>query len=1180
MREPIRKQVKELRFALLSPEQIKRLGAAKVVTPELYDMDGYPVDGGLMDLRLGAIGPGIRCRTCGKTMKECPGHFGYIELARSVLHIKYLKLMELCLKSTCQECGKILLKEDEIKARRIDKAKNVKKCPYCSAKQDKVKLEKPSSFYLGKKRIFPTEIRDRLVKISDEDCKILGINPESCRPEWAILTLVVVPPVTTRPSITLDTGERSEDDLTHKLSDIVRSNQRLWENLNAGAPEVIIEDLWDLLQYHITTFFDNSMANVPPARHRSGQPLKTITERIKGKGGRIRHNLAGKRVNFSSRTVISPDPYIDMNEVGIPEEVANTITIPERMNEYNLEHYRDLIKNNNKVITISTPDGKRKRVAEDIKEQLAEELELKYSVERSLHDKDVVLFNRHPSLHRMSLMAHFVKVLPGRTFRIHPGVAPPYNADFDGDEMNIHAPQTEEARTEAKILMDVNEHLMSPKNNTNVLGCVEDAITGLYLLTLTENISKKDAVQFLISAGLSPESINLTKDHISGRELITQLLPKINFESKNKACKGKECPNYDKCKKEDCPNMGYVSIKNGKFISGIIDGEIMGVETNTLITALDQQVGRKETMDFLKKIFLLSILFLTPKGLTVSLADVETTQEQDNETKRIITDTEKKVEKIIDDYYAGKIEILPGKTMEETREIKILQVLNEIRTKVSEVVRKSIKKTNPLYIMMVCGGRGNLLFVTQMSNVVGQQALWAKRINFGYHNRTLSFYKENDLSAKAGGFVESGFLKGLNPAEFFFISITGRDGLMDTALRTPKSGYLYRRLRSALEDIRIEYDGTVRDSNSNIIQFEYGEDGVEVSKMHLKDNQIAPGEAIGVVTAESFGEPATQMTLNVFHFAGVSEMQIMTGLPRLIEIFDARKIPSTPSMEVYLDKEHNNEKDVKKIAARIREIQLEDVSEEISIDFVEGKINVKLNKEILRDLALLPDTIIEVLGSKLIKARKVQDGISIKTKKEDKNFKELYRLKEKIKKLIIRGVKGIKQVLPVKREGGEFVILTAGSNLSEVLEVKGVNKEKTITNDIHEIRKVLGVEAARQAIIEEVTKVIEKQGLVIDTKHIKLVADAMTSAGEVKGVTRVGIIRDKTSILARASFETPIKHFVNATIKHSTDKLLSVVENIILNQPVPVGTGLPGLLVKITDREALARKDGKKSKGK
>jgi len=1172
------KQVKEIQFALFSPEQIKKFGAVKIVTPELYDMDGYPVDGGLMDLRLGATGPGIRCRTCGGMLKECPGHFGYIELARPVLHIKFLPLIELCLKSTCKECGRILLSEEDIKLKKIEKAKTAKKCPYCGAKQEKIKLEKPSSFYLGKTRLFPTEIREKLARITDEDARLLGINPKSCRPEWSVLTLLLVPPVTVRPSITLETGERSEDDLTHKLSDIVRANQRLWENLNAGAPEVIIEDLWDLLQYHVTTFFDNTIMHIPPARHRSGQPLKTITERIKGKEGRIRHNLAGKRVNFSSRTVISPDPYIELNEVGVPLEVAKVLTIPERVTTQNIETLKEAVRKTDypAASSIVRPDGKRKRITEELREQLAEEVSIGYLVERHLRDNDIVLFNRHPSLHRMSLMGHYVKVLPGRTFRIHPATTFPYNADFDGDEMNVHAPQTEEARAEAKVLLDVNQHLISPKINANVFGCIEDAITGIYLLTSAEKIDRDIAIQLLVACGVNPETLNL-KENVSGKEVFSALLPKINFEAQTKACKGQGCPYYEHCKKEECPFNAYVSIKNGKLVSGIIDEKIIGVETNTLTRELDRQMGRQETMSFLKKIFLLGVLYLTRHGFTISLSDVKTTETAKEEVSKVIAEAEKKVEKVIESYYNNTLEIIPGKTAEETREIKILQILNEIRTKAGEEIKKVIEKDNPAYIMTVCGARGSLLFLTQMSTLVGQQALWAKRINFGYTNRTLSFYKENDFSPRAGGFIYSSFLKGLKSDEFFFTAMTGRDSLMDTALRTPKSGYLYRRLANALQDLRVEYDGSVRDSNSNIIQFEYGEDGIDITKEHLENNKITPGEAVGIITAQSFGEPSTQMTLNVFHFAGVSEMQVTVGLPRLIEIFDARKEPSTPSMEIYLEREFNNEEDAKKIAARIKEIKLGDVASEVIIDFNNSKINIKLNKEILRDLHLTTDKIIAALEEKHFKAKAIEDGISVK--EEEKDFKKLHRLKEKLKEQVVAGTKGIKQILLTKRDNN-YVILTAGSNLEEVFKIKGVDKEKTTTNNIYEIMKVLGIEAARQAIINEAKKVIEKQGIDIDERHIKLVADAMTQSGTIKGVTRVGIISDKSSILARASFETPIKHFVNASITASTDHLVSVIENLILNQPVPVGTGLPGLLVKITKQEALARRNSTKEEEK
>ncbi|MCK5043950.1 DNA-directed RNA polymerase subunit A', partial [Candidatus Pacearchaeota archaeon] len=246
--EPIRKKIAEIKFSLLSPEKIKKISVAKIVTPELYNIDGYPVDGGLMDLRLGAIDPGVRCRTCGGRLKECLGHPGSIDLARPIMHLKYIPLVELSLRCFCLECKKLLIADKDLEkyspSQRAKKAKDAKKCPHCGIVHERVKLDKPTNFYIGKNRLFPIEIRERIVNIPDEELKKIGINPTNCRPEWSILTLLLVPPVTVRPSIILESGERSEDDLTHKLSDIIRANQRLWENLNAGAPEVIIEDLW------------------------------------------------------------------------------------------------------------------------------------------------------------------------------------------------------------------------------------------------------------------------------------------------------------------------------------------------------------------------------------------------------------------------------------------------------------------------------------------------------------------------------------------------------------------------------------------------------------------------------------------------------------------------------------------------------------------------------------------------------------------------------------------------------------------------------------------------------------------------------------------------------------------------------------------------------------------------
>jgi DNA-directed RNA polymerase subunit A" len=326
---------------------------------------------------------------------------------------------------------------------------------------------------------------------------------------------------------------------------------------------------------------------------------------------------------------------------------------------------------------------------------------------------------------------------------------------------------------------------------------------------------------------------------------------------------------------------------------------------------------------------------------------------------------------------------------------------------------------------------------------------------------------------------------------------------------------------------------------------------------------IEPGECVGLISAESIGEPGTQMTLNTFHFAGVAEFNVTVGLPRIIEILDGRKNISTPMMEIYLKEPYSKGKDIKNIAESIKQTQLKDFSNEINLDITEGELEVTLNMEKLQRVNLTASALIKILEKNLkgFIFKSKDNTITVKSKGKTENIAEIYKLKEKIKTLFVSGIKGILQVLPVRREE-EFVIITAGSNIKEVFKLDFVDKTRTTTNDVFEIEQFLGIEAARLAIINEVYKVIENQGLNVDIRHIMLVADTMTFSGKVRGITRYGVVSDKASVLARASFETPIKHIVEAALIGEVDPLTSVVENVMINQPIPVGTGLPELVMK------------------
>lgn len=849
MEQYIHKQVKNIVFGVLSPKMIVKMASAKIVTPELYDKEGYPVDGGLMDVRLGVIDPGLNCKTCGSKLKECIGHFGYIELARPIIHIKFVDLIVTLLKCTCRDCGKILIpkqkmdtalqqlaiveEEAGLAGRReqireiIASLKTINKCPHCKAKQFKITLEKPTTIIENERRLTSIEIRARMEKISDEDCAVFGINPLFMRPEWAVLTVLPIPPVTMRPSITLESGERSEDDLTHKLGDIVRINQRLFENINAGAPEIIVEDLWDLLQYHITTFFDNEVAQLPPARHRSGQPLKTLSSRIKSKEGRIRHNLAGKRTNFSARTVISPDPMIGLHEVGVPFVVAMKLTVPEVVQPWNMEYLKKFVQRGPKEYPganyIVRPDGRRKKITDEMKEQLLEELQPGYFVERHLLDGDVAIFNRQPSLHRMSMMCHRVRVLPNKTFRLNPAVCVPYNADFDGDEMNLHIPQTEEARAEAEILMQVNTQLLSPRYGLSIIGCVQDAISGNYMLTKYMKMTRQEAVELLLSARILDVGRMPKKEIVTGKEIFSVILPPdFTFEGRTRV--------YTNDEKKDKINDAIVTIKNGKLVSGVMDKANLGEGSGLMLKNLHQQYGAEQTLEILGKIFRLGIESLLKFGFSTVISDTDLPDESRNKIREILDSAYTTVDEFIDTYRQGKLDALPGRTVEETLELKILERLNNARNETGSIVSQNADLGSHTAIMSICGSRGNALNLAQMAACVGQQAMRGKRIQKGYRGRTLSCFQRGDLSPSARGFIRSSFKSGMSPAEFFFGAMTGRDSLMDTALRTPKSGYLYRRLANALQDMRVAYDGSVRDANGMIVQFKYGDDGIDVSK--------------------------------------------------------------------------------------------------------------------------------------------------------------------------------------------------------------------------------------------------------------------------------------------------------------------------------------------------------------
>lgn len=911
-------------FGLMDPETYRDMSATKVITADTYDDDGYPIDMGLMDPRLGVIDPGLECRTCGSHSGSCNGHFGHIELAAPVIHVGFTKLIRRLLRSTCRECGRLALDDaqrDEFRDRyerakelgddehdvlkaAVRQARKASTCPFCGEPQADIKHEKPTTYYevqdvlsgdyseriaaamqpdeeeddpgtspqeLAEKtdialdrindimagefrprkedrraiekaldvdlteedmnKLMPSDIRDWFEDIPDEDLEVLGIDSEHSRPEWMILTVLPVPPVTTRPSITLDNGQRSEDDLTHKLVDIIRINQRFMENREAGAPQLIIEDLWELLQYHVTTFVDNEISGTPPARHRSGRPLKTLSQRLKGKEGRFRGSLSGKRVNFSARTVISPDPTLSLNEVGVPDRVAKEMTQTLNVTERNVDEARQYVRNGPEAHPganyVRRPDGRRLKVTEKNCEELAEKVEPDWEVNRHLVDGDIVIFNRQPSLHRMSIMAHEVVVMPYKTFRLNTVVCPPYNADFDGDEMNMHALQNEEARAEARVLMRVQEQILSPRFGGNIIGAIQDHISGTYLLTNSNpEFSETQALDLLRATRVDelpePDGVDDEgQEFWTGRTLFSELLPDdldLSFTSSA----GDD-----------------VVIEDGQLIEGTIDEDAVGAFGGEVVDTLTKEYGETRSRVFINEIASLAMRAIMNFGFSIGIDDESIPPEAEEQVDDAIESAYDRVQELIATYEAGELESLPGRGVDETLEMKIMQTLGKARDSAGEIADQHFGDDNPAVVMARSGARGSMLNLTQMAGSVGQQAVRGERINRGYEDRTLSHYRPNDLSSEAHGFVENSYRGGLTPEEFFFHAMGGREGLVDTAVRTSKSGYLQRRLINALSELEAQYDGTVRDTSGRIVQFEFGEDGTSPVK-------VSSGEEDGI----------------------------------------------------------------------------------------------------------------------------------------------------------------------------------------------------------------------------------------------------------------------------------------------------------------------------------------------
>ncbi|KAJ2310600.1 DNA-directed RNA polymerase III subunit C1 (rpo31) [Coemansia sp. RSA 2705] len=900
MKEPVLvqapKQIHCIQFGVPSPRDIRQAAELEINQRDLYcaDVPNPPNPFGVLDPRLGVSNKNDTCGTCGQHMSECVGHWGFIELAVPVFHFGYFKTTQMVLQDICKRCSRVMLAEpdrrkflrrmrtpgiDGLQTRAAikgvnDLCKKVTYCPHCGETNGVVKKGGPLKIIHDKYRqkrtaeeqeefrrtmanaveadpqlkplvaktqseeLTPLRVYNLFKNISDEDCELMGLNPVSGRPELFLWTCLPVPPVCIRPSVAQD-GASNEDDLTVKLSEIIFTNSVLQKGLANGSLASNIMEQWDWLSLGIAMYINSEVPGAPQAI--VGKPIRGYTQRLKGKQGRFRGNLSGKRVDFSGRTVISPDPNMRIDEVAVPERVAKILTYPERVTPHNIERLRALVRrgpdSHPGANTVQYASSGQKRVLiKAIRQKVAEGLRNGDIVERHLSDGDVVLFNRQPSLHRLSIMAHSARIMPWRTFRFNECVCTPYNADFDGDEMNLHVPQTEEARIEARELMGVHHNLVTPRNGEPIIGATQDFITTAYLITQKERFYDRSQFVQIVSycfdadvhIDIPPPCIIKPRRMWSGKQIISVMMRpnraspiKINLEAGTKSYKRVPIPDL-------CPKDGYLIIRNSELICGALDKSVVGdgKKTSIFFIAL-RDYGTTEAAAIMNRLAKLSARWSCNQGFSIGLSDVTPGAKLSKRKDDLIQSAYATCDDYILQSRSGKLENLPGRDAEQTLEDTISGVLSGVRDNAGNICMEELGRYNAPLIMATCGSKGSTLNVCQMVACVGQQIVSGSRIRDGFTDRTLPHFLKRSRTPEAKGFVASSFYSGLYPTEFFFHAASGREGLVDAAVKTAETGYMQRRLVKAFEDLRVHYDSSVRNSAGTVVQFEYGGDSLD-----------------------------------------------------------------------------------------------------------------------------------------------------------------------------------------------------------------------------------------------------------------------------------------------------------------------------------------------------------------
>ncbi|AYU82370.1 DNA-directed RNA polymerase III largest subunit, putative [Leishmania donovani] len=1472
-------EVTSIKYSLLSEDTIHRLS----VLP-CHRVIGTEKNFGVNDGRLGPSDRLSVCNTCGQRSIECTGHAGHIDLEVPVFHLGYFSAVIRVCRTICKRCSNVLLTREEmeyylhrlrstthepqqraaiIKGIQED-AYKTRVCLMCGGLNGTVRRvrpmrivhekylvdlrrgeqanEDPTAFFQEELRsaamhnsevgahkefvhefLHPQRVKELFEAIPREQVPLLGLQPGTS-PCSLLISTLLVPPVCVRPRGMSTTNHIREDDLTTQYNEILICSDMMSDGTNDAARSV---ETWELLQTRVARLLDAALPGFPS--HLRTVECKSYAQRMKGKQGRFRGNLSGKRVDFSGRSVISPDPNLRIDELAVPLRVARVLTYPQRVFAGNIQLMRRLVRNGPHVhpgaltVYLSKECSRKSlRNARD-REAIAARLSIGDVVERHVMNGDYILFNRQPSLHRISLMAHRARVLPFRTFRFNECCCAPYNADFDGDEMNIHVVQTEEARAEAKELMLTSHNIITAKNGEPIIACTQDFLTAAYLVTARDALFDRASFTQMVSHWLGNETqytlpipaILKPAELWTGKQLFelilrptpeTQLL--LNLEAKARF--------YSGAGRHDDPAEGYVAFLDSVFLSGRLDKKLLGGGAKDgLFARLYALGGGEQTATCMSRIAQFTARYLQNYGFSLGLGDVSPTPSLNEKKAAVLAVSFDKCDRLISLAKTGRLIPKPGMSVKQSLEAMLNAELSQVRDACgSAAVQALDAKSNAPLIMVNSGSKGSALNTAQMMACVGQQTVSGKRIMNAFQDRALPHFPRFAEDPASRGFVASSFYSGLSPTEFFFHGMAGREGIVDTAVKTAETGYIYRRLSKAMENLSVGYDASVRSVQGSIVQLRYGEDGMDpwlmegahgtplnldqewlsnraayarfrkhidnvlsvgggsgglaasadpllqtyrrlydewhavsmlpgeldtfvhhllhadeatlascarlmkaeaairgaapssaaaglqllqqLAQQHGSDRlrsdiqaffrkkrdelvqlrqklklpldahapaaaELAaasakavrggekrkpsphngvqpsvkadasasaaavqafaeslqaellpltkgmllhfleasarkvhrklcePGTPCGAIAAQSVGEPSTQMTLRTFHFAGVASMSITQGVPRLVEIINANKSIATPviTAPIVLEDEFTSidlapasrtqYQAARAVKGLMERVLLKEIAREM-VEVVTPRayyIHIFLNMELIERLLLPIDAAVVCQRLYAAAARPMsplrhlseacvdvvsRDSLVVKSYEKDParvhfNVQHLLTL---LPDLVVGGVPGVNRVMIADRSEK---LLAEGAELLSVMSLPYVDGVRTTCNHVAVIERALGIEAARETIVREITSILQAYSLNIDIRHIYLLADVMTSRGVVLGITRYGIQKMNNNVLTMASFERTTEHLYNAAMTEREDVNLSVSESIIIGKPIPLGTSSFNILL-------------------